>query len=120
MQGPLLMKRSLLAVVTAALLAACASPESADDVDTANADATDCTGDAYENVHDACKKKVQPTNRDRSLSCPVASTDATDFVTGGAPVEVDAHAFDKVAPFDPKNPVRVVGIVIRRVNGVPH
>ena len=119
------MKRSLFAVVTAALLAACASPERSEEVEAANADATDCTGDAYENTHDACKKKILPTNRERSLSCPVVSTEAEGFLTsdalaGGTHPEVDVHAFDQVAPFDPKNPVRVVGIVIRRVNGVPH
>jgi hypothetical protein len=114
------MKRILLAAAVASLLVGCVASDGNEAVDSSNADATDCTADPYWNLHDACKKKVQPSNRERSLSCPVASTDATGFVTSQQPIEVDTHAFDEVAPFDPKNPVRVVGIVIRRVDGVPH
>src|SRR5438128_215664 len=99
------MKRSLLAVVTAALLAACAGSESAGEIDASNANATDCTADANQYNHDACTKKVEPSDRERSLSCPVESTDAAGFVTSDvAHPEVDVHAFDQVAPFDPKNP----------------
>lgn len=118
---PLPMKRIVLAAMTAALLAACAD-EPVDAVDSSSADATDCTNDPgrFVNLNDACKRKVQPSNRERSLSCPVVSTDATGFVPSARPAEIDTHAFDAVAPFDPKNPVRVVGVVIRRVDGVPH
>lgn len=118
------------------LLAACAlvlggcvvgcADAPAEDAGDSSADATDCTNDPsrFVNLNDACRKKLQPTNRDRSLSCPVVSTDVTGFASSAdvaaATPEIDTHAFDAVAPFDPREPVRVTAIVVRRKDGVPH
>lgn len=117
------MKRTLLALVGAVALAACSdvdTNEESFDEGTSEANATDCTAGDRQFMKDTCKKKVQPSNRERSLTCPVVSTDARGFAKGSEPRIIDDHALDGVAKFDPKNPVRVVGVIIRRVNGVPY
>jgi len=107
------MKRLLLAGLGALALIACADTPSSDG--ESSDEAVSGCGAGLPNLNDSCNKKVQPTNRERSLTCPVVATSGFSASDN----EVDEHAFDAVAPFDPKNPVRIAAVVIKRVNGRP-
>ncbi len=64
---------------------------------------------------DACKRKRYPTNKERFVGCPVASTVTTGYVTGASHA-VDGAALKGIVPDD----LDVTAIIIRRVAGVPY
>lgn len=82
-------------------------------------------GDHYEFLDDVCHKKRRPSNRDRNLTCPVASSTATPTLFDGRTVrylpatavsEIDDEALLGIVP----QSLDVTVILVRRVNGVPH
>jgi hypothetical protein len=76
-------------------------------------------------LYDGCDVKRYPSYVDRELACPVVDSSATIPLVGGgsatyapstAPIEVDTTALSGLVPAE----LRVVVVLIRRVNGVPH
>lgn len=113
-----------LAVLAAALvLPACGgSAHDEERVDSSTAFQESCGEDAnhFRYMDDACHRKIYPSNRARTLSCPVISTDSTGFSPASGPMQLDPTAFNGVLPNDPSKPTRVFGVIIRRIGGVPY
>jgi len=118
------MKSVLLATValTASLSTACVSAQTDDGDPTTEASeltsscAAAATGDHYEFLDDVCHKKLAPSHRERTWSCPNVATNAAAYKPSSAPVIVDDAALRGIVP----NGVNATVILVKRVQGVPH
>lgn len=61
-------------------------------------------------------QKVEPSNKERTLSCPNVATDATGFSPSNGPMQLDDGALSGIVDAD----IKMTAILIRRINGVPH
>lgn len=61
-------------------------------------------------------RKVEPSNKARTLSCPNVATDATGFSPSSGPMQFDEGVLRGIVDPD----IKMTAILIRRVNGVPY
>jgi hypothetical protein len=69
----------------------------------------------FEYESDACKRKKNPTNTERSVSCPIVSTNGDGFAPSSDPMQIDDTALKGIVP----DTLKVTAILIRRVDGQP-
>lgn len=69
----------------------------------------------YEFEDDVCHHKKYPSNRDRTLSCPVTASAAAGYAPSSAGIHVDENALKGIVPPS----LRATLVLIRRVNGEP-
>lgn len=107
----------LLACTLLLSLCACGGPvdDAAETDDLGSCAAAKGLDGNYEFEDDVCHHKKFPTNRDRTLSCPVTATAAPGYAPSSAGIHVDESALKGIVPPS----LRATLVLIRRVNGDP-
>src|SRR5262245_7390225 len=73
-------------------LAGCSAGPLTDSVSQAIGSCAAVSSTNFEYESDACKRKKSPTNTERTVSCPMVSTNGDGFAPSSAPMQIDDTA----------------------------